>query len=300
MQEDFQQRSISKNMQIGVKNMGISRYPLENDENASIDARLLYVTYSKFENDWPSIAHSHHFAELCYIKSGKGIYLIEGTPYPVSEDDFIIINANVSHTEKSDGQSPLEYIILGVEGMNFSFEGNKEHIIFNCRKEHGDFLFFMDALLKEMEEKREDYELVCQNLLEVMIVRLLRRASFSFEYESSVKSSRECIRLKQYIEANYNQDITLDTLAQLSHLNKYYLAHAFTRYFGCSPINYLCEVRIKASRELLASTDYSITEIAQLSGFSSQSYFAQCFQKYCKMTASAYRKSCRASEAECP
>ena len=51
-------------------------------------------------------------------------------------------------------------------------------------------------------------------------------------------------------------------------------------------ISYLCEVRIKASRELLASTDYSITEVAQLSGFSSQSYFAQCFQKYCRMTAS--------------
>lgn len=82
-------------------------------------------------------------------------------------------------------------------------------------------------------------------------------------------------------------------LAEISHLNKYYLVHAFTRYFGCSPISYLCEVRIKASRELLASTDYSITEVAQLSGFSSQSYFAQCFQKYCRMTASAYRKSCR-------
>ena len=273
--------------------MGISRYPLKNDENGSINARLLYVTYSKFENDWPSLAHSHPFAELCYIRSGKGVYLIEGKPCPVKEEDLIIINANVSHTEKSDGDQPLEYIILGVEGMHFSFEGNSEHIIFSCRKEHGDFLFYMDALLREMEEKRKDYEKICQNLLEIMIIRLLRRTSFSFEYEAPVSSSRECIRLKHYIEANYNRDITLDTLAQFSHLNKYYLAHAFTRYFGRSPISYLCEVRIKASRELLASTDYSITEIAQLSGFSSQSYFAQCFQKYCRMTASAYRKSCR-------
>ena len=273
--------------------MGISRYPLKNDENGSINARLLYVTYSKFENDWPSLAHSHPFAELCYIRSGKGVYLIEGKPCPVKEEDLIIINANVSHTEKSDGDQPLEYIILGVEGMRFSFEGNSEHIIFSCRKEHGDFLFYMDALLREMEEKRKDYEKICQNLLEIMIIRLLRRTSFSFEYEAPVSSSRECIRLKHYIEANYNRDITLDTLAQFSHLNKYYLTHAFTRYFGRSPISYLCEVRIKASRELLASTDYSITEIAQLSGFSSQSYFAQCFRKYCRMTASAYRKSCR-------
>ena len=280
--------------------MGISRYPLKNDENGSINARLLYVTYSKFENDWPSLAHSHPFAELCYIRSGKGVYLIEGKPCPVKEEDLIIINANVSHTEKSDGDQPLEYIILGVEGMHFSFEGNSEHIIFSCRKEHGDFLFYMDALLREMEEKRKDYEKICQNLLEIMIIRLLRRTSFSFEYEAPVSSSRECIRLKHYIEANYNRDITLDTLAQFSHLNKYYLAHAFTRYFGRSPISYLCEVRIKASRELLASTDYSITEIAQLSGFSSQSYFAQCFRKYCRMTASAYRKSCRVRGEDLP
>lgn len=225
--------------------MGISRYPLNNDESNTLGAKLLYVTYSKYENDWPSIAHSHFFAELCYIKSGKGIYMIEDSPYPVREDDFIIINANVAHTEMSDGDSPLEYIVLGVEGMNFSFEGNREHIIFNCRKDHADFLFYMNALLKEMEEKREDYELVCQNLLEVMVVKLLRRSNFSFEYESSVKSSRECIKLKQYIEANYNQNITLDMLAEISHLNKYYLVHAFTRYFGCSPISYLCEVRIK-------------------------------------------------------
>ena len=71
------------------------------------------------------------------------------------------------------------------------------------------------------------------------------------------------------------------------------MVHAFTRQFGCSPINYLCEVRIKASKELLATTDYSITEVAQSSGFSSQSYFAQCFLKHCRMTASAYRKACR-------
>lgn len=273
--------------------MGILRYPLDNGQNHTIEARLLYVTYSKYENDWPSIPHAHHFAELWYIKSGRGNYLIENKSYPVGKDNFIIINSNVTHTEKSAGDSPLEYIILGVEGLNFSFEGEREHIIIDCRKDHEAFLFFMDSLLKEMEEKRPDYELICQNLMEVMIVKLLRYASFSFEQEAAVKSSRECIKLKQYIDTCYNQEITLDTLAQISHLNKYYLVHAFTRNFGCSPISYLCKVRINASRELLASTDYSITKIAQVSGFSSQSYFAQCFQKYCNMTASAYRKMCR-------
>ena len=273
--------------------MPITRYPLETGEIDPITAKLLYVTHSIYENDWPSLPHMHYFTELCYIKKGTGNYLIEDQNFPIKEDDFIIINSNTSHTERSVGEIPLEYIILGVEGLNFSFGGEHEHLIFNCRRDHEEFAYFMDSLLEEMENKRPHYELVCQDLLNMLIVKLIRRTNFSFEFVPSVKSSRECIKLKQYMEANYNQNITLDTLAQVSHLNKYYMVHAFTRQFGCSPMNYLMEVRIKASKELLASTDYSITEVAQSSGFSSQSYFAQCFLKHCHMTASAYRKACQ-------
>lgn len=273
--------------------MPISRYELGNGEIRSIDARLLYVTYSKYEDDWPSLPHSHYFTELCYVIKGNGNYLIEDQIFPVGEDDFIIINANIAHTEMSVGDVPLEYIILGVEGLDFSFQENHEHIIFNCRQGHADFIFYMKSLLTEMEEKKINYELVCQNLLEVLIVRLMWRVNLTFKVISSVKSSHECIKVKQYIETNYTRDITLEDLAEISHLNKYYMVHAFTKCFGCSPMNYLCGVRIKASKELLASTNHSITEIAQSSGFSSQSYFAQCFQKHCHMSASAYRKSCR-------
>ena len=274
--------------------MGITRYPFESSEIKSLNARLLYVTYSKYEHDWLSLPHTHYFTELCYIRRGRGFCLIEGQKFPVQKDDFIIINSNVSHTETSDGDIPLEYIILGVEGLDFSYRGNREHIIFNCKEDHADFIFFMNTLLSEMEEKKPGYELICQNLLEVLIVRLVRRrTSLTFEAVSPVKSSRECLKLKQYMDANYNHEITLDTLAEISHLNKYYLVHAFTRRFGCSPMSYLCDVRIQASKELLASTNYSITEVAQSSGFSSQSYFAQCFQKRCSMSASAYRKMCR-------
>lgn len=272
--------------------MAISRYPLESGEIKSIHAKLLYVTYSKYENDWPSLPHTHYFTELCYIKKGNGKYLIDEQIFPVKEDDFIIINPNVAHTEISVGSVPLEYIILGVEGLDFSIK-DSEHLILNCRQDHTDFLFYMNALLQEMEAQSPDYELICQDLLEVLIIKLIRRTHLTFESLPAIKSGKECTKLKHYIDSNYAQDISLDTLSKISHLNKYYMVHAFTKQFGISPMNYLCEVRIKISKELLSSTDMSITEIAQSSGFSSQSYFAQCFQKHCGMTASAYRKKCR-------
>ena len=55
-------------------------------------------------------------------------------------------------------------------------------------------------------------------------------------------------------------------------------------------LDYLNDKRIRCSKELLQSTDHSIAEVAQLSGFSSQSYFAQSFKKACGVTAGSYRK----------
>ncbi len=273
--------------------IGTSIYPVDHAFTDAAQNRLLYITHSRYENDWHSQPHIHPFTELFYVKDGVGSFLVEEEEYAIQKDDFVIVNAGISHTELSSNTMPLEYVMIGMEGIEFSFEGNKDHIIFSCKNEKKDLLFYMDAMLGEMEEKNRDCEIICQNLLEVLIIKLIRRTNFAFEVAPAVQINRECIKIKRYIEANYIQNITLDSLAELSHLNKYYMAHAFTLHCGCSPIRYLCQTRIKASKELLANTDYSITEVAQYAGFSSQSYFAQCFLKSCGQTASAYRKACR-------
>lgn len=273
--------------------MGITRYEISQTANETPDNRLLYVTYSKFENDWPSLVHSHQFSEFTYIISGKGYFQIGDREYPITRDDFIIVNPNIPHTEKSTGEDPLEYVVLGVSNLSFAFEGKEDYVIFSCADQSRDLLFYMNALLEERRQQNSDYALICQKILDVLLMKLRRRTNSSFQTAPMEKVNRECQKLKRYIEMNYAQNITLDTLAEISHLNKYYLVHMFTKYCGCSPISYLCQTRIQASKELLASTDYSITEIAQLSGFSSQSYFAQSFQKHCHMTAGAYRKACQ-------
>lgn len=273
--------------------MSNSKYLLETTDSVSSHRKLLYVSHSRFEQDWNSILHVHPFTEFFYVVKGSGVFLIDDTKHPIKKDDFIIINANTPHTEKSSKDNPLEYITLGIEGLVFAFENQKEYVIFNCRGQELDPMFYMMSMLKEMEEKDVDYEKICQDLLDVLIIKLIRRNHLASEVTPSVQLNLACLKVKRYIDANYMQKITLESLAELSHLNKYYLVHAFTRQFGCSPINYLCQIRIQISMELLANTSYSVTEIAQSSGFSSQSYFAQCFQKSCGMTASAYRKLCR-------
>lgn len=278
--------------------MGTSIYPVNHACAQSAQNRFLSITHSRYENDWHSKPHIHPFTELFYVKDGAGSFLVEDEEFAIRKDDFVIVNAGISHTEISSGNTPLEYVSIAVEGLTFSFGQNRGHMILSCRNEQKDLFFYMSTMLSEMEEKKGGCEIICQNLLEVLIIRLIRRTNFAFESVPSVQINKECVKIKRYIEANYIQDITLDSLAEISHLNKYYMAHAFTMHCGCSPIRYLCQTRIKASKELLANTDYSITEVARFSGFSSQSYFAQCFLKSCGLTASAYRKACKRQTAQ--
>lgn len=99
-----------------------------------------------------------------------------------------------------------------------------------------------------------------------------------------------CALAKRYIDINYSKNITLDSLAEITHINKFYLAHSFTECIGQSPINYLADRRIEACKELLTTSDLSVTQIASSAGFSSQSYFSQIFNKKVGMSPRQYRK----------
>ena len=85
--------------------------------------QLRYISISKYEGDWQSLPHTHHFSELFYVLRGEGAFYIENEKVPVKTDDLVIINPYVEHTEKTLPNDPMEYIVFGVEGLAFSFSG---------------------------------------------------------------------------------------------------------------------------------------------------------------------------------
>ena len=282
--------------------MGNTRHRIDNEKPSAFgQARLLYVATSKYEGDWQSILHSHPFSELFYVINGQGAFLAEGSEFPVKQNDMVIINPHVQHTEKSLPGAPLNYIVLGIEGLSFSFgrlataragvsSQPTPDTVYKHNMSKTNVYSYLNIMLEEITEQQEDYEAVCQNLLEVLLICILRSGSLSVVPDNSRLLNRECTQIKNYLDANYSEDITLDTLSALTHMNKYYLAHTFTKYMGLSPINYLLQKRIQEGKSLLESTSYSIAQISDLLGFSSQSYFSQAFRKATGMTPMQYRK----------
>lgn len=259
------------------------------------DFQLRYISISKYEGDWHSLPHTHQFTELFYVLHGEGVFYIENEKVPVKTDDLIIINPNVEHTEKTFPNNPMEYIVFGVEGLAFSFTEHDQaygrgYSFYSYGSDKNQFINFAQLMMHEFQDKKPGFEKVCHGLLEVLLVYISRKQKLSVISESSFQLSKECAIAKRYIDTNYAQDITLDSLADLTHINKFYLAHSFTECIGQSPISYLTERRLAACKELLSSSNLSVTQIATSAGFSSQSYFSQIFNKKVGMSPRQYRK----------
>lgn len=277
--------------------MSNTRYQLNENKIEKMSFRLLYISKASYDSDWHSTQHSHHFTELFYVLRGEGSFIVENERFNVKEDDFITVNPNVLHTEVGKEGSPLEYIVLGIEGLLFAEQNAKEkqkgYTLLNYYDYKHEILFYLKTLVQEIEEKDSNYESVCQNLLEVLVINMLRRTNKSLSVTTTKRTNKECAFIKEYIDQHFTEELTLEALADLTYINKYYLAHAFKKYIGISPINYMIQKRLEEAKSLLETTNYSISQISNIVGFSSQSYFSQVFQKNTKMSPNQYRKSKR-------
>lgn len=278
--------------------MGIRKFDVEIEHAQQNTAKLLSITSSKYEGDWFSAPHSHYYTEIFYIKSGKGQMQIENTMFTLNPDMLVIINAHVQHTEISSPNDPLDYYVIGAEGLQISAGVHSDHTIIQCSSRHPSIRQCFENILEEMHDRQEGYLDICQNYLEILIRKICRKQCVTYDVVNSRSGNHECHKAKQYIDENYAQKITLDGLAKLTNINKYYLSHCFTDIYGIAPIAYLNQVRINACKDLLKNTHYTIEEIAACTGFSSRSYLAQVFQKSCDMTCQQYRKAYRNEKGE--
>lgn len=253
---------------------------------------LRNVASAKYGGDWHSIPHSHSYTELFYIVGGDGQFQINGSLFPVHPHQLVVVNSNTLHTEVSYEAQPLEYIVLGIEGLELTITGSdEEQYCLYSFPENNAVLGCLQNILVEMQERKPEYQTICLAYMDIILVKLMRNANVSVtQTNSRVPANRQCTSIRHYIDQHYKELITLDMLAGKASINKYYLAHAFKREYGVSPINYQIVCRIREGKRLLAETDLSLSQIASILGFSSPSYFSQSFRSAEGITPTEYRK----------
>ncbi|MGN8896513.1 AraC family transcriptional regulator [Flavonifractor sp. HCP28S3_F3] len=83
-----------------------------------------------------------------------------------------------------------------------------------------------------------------------------------------------------YIEQNYQRNLTVEEVADACRLNRSYFSKLFKDNVGCPPQEFLIRVRLAKAAELMCSSNAPISEIAVRCGYSNQFHFSRAFKKH--------------------
>ena len=120
--------------------------------------KLRNIASTRYSGDWPSIPHSHSYAELFYIVDGAGQFQINDKLFPVQAHQLVVVNPNVIHTEVSLESHPLEYIVLGIEGLEFTISDAAEgSFCVYTFDGNNDVLPCMRKILTEMQNRESNF-----------------------------------------------------------------------------------------------------------------------------------------------
>lgn len=103
--------------------------------------------------------------------------------------------------------------------------------------------------------------------------------------------------ITQYIDSNYNENLTLENLADMCHGSPYHLQRTFKRIKGITPVEYIQQTRMSKAKEYLTYTDKSVSDIGFDVGMPNTSYFITLFKKKIGRTPNDYRHTNRSKES---
>jgi AraC family transcriptional regulator of adaptative response / methylphosphotriester-DNA alkyltransferase methyltransferase len=97
-------------------------------------------------------------------------------------------------------------------------------------------------------------------------------------------------QITQFIDTNYAETLTLETLADMCHGSPYHLHRTFKRIKGMTPAEYIQQTRISKAIQYLTTSDKTITEIALAVGIPNTAYFITLFKRKTGYTPADYRQ----------
>lgn len=234
--------------------------------------------------------HLHDYYELEMVLEGDGEQNLNGTTYPLKKGTVYLITPIDFHCITS---------LKGMKIINISFDeallsaewrmhfvNRRNDLIFNSEEkfEYLSKLFY--AMKEECESDNAYSTKACNHLLELLFISIFRKTQ-NAKSEASVTVKP----YMQYIFQHFRDELTLSQIAALSGYTPHYFSTLFHSETGRCFTDFLNELRINYAKMLLNTTNLSITEICEKSGFGSQSNFFRIFNLSQGCSPKAYRQN---------
>jgi AraC-like DNA-binding protein/mannose-6-phosphate isomerase-like protein (cupin superfamily) len=254
----------------------------------------------------------HDYFELVYGYSGEARFQVQQRELLIREGDLFIMGSTLFHRPVQRGRTRLDAVVLyylpeliyrngtiDEETVEYlmPFLAQSESFPHLVRRHTGlpsQVLHWIEAIHKELPATSSQAKLCVKTYLRMILMMLARHyKNVPANAEVYARKKRDIDRLRplfEFMDQHYPERITLDTSASRIGMSNSYFKRFFKRVTGQTFVTYLDRFRIAKAQAWLASTDKSIADIAQETGFCSQSYFGVVFKKFAHTSPYQYRK----------
>lgn len=269
--------------------------------NEQFPVRL--IVNQDIDFDYP--AHWHNAIELLYVIKNSFVVFVNSQRYDMRENDILFIPSGDIHEFKSEMNTGTR-VFINFELSSFSIYSFLERIRSHMRDvrlivpEDGSLHKEIQAEIQKMMNVNDLSDFTNQLYYTARIVDIIlllcKSTTSHINIENMVSSKKKLNGLEkinrsfEYIEKNYCEDICLKDIANAAGFSEFYFSRLFKEITEKSFHQFLIEFRIKKAEILLTDSNYSISEAAYSSGFSSISTFDRLFRKIKGCSPQEFRK----------
>lgn len=258
----------------------------------------------RFHSNYRFETHAHKEYEINYINAGACIMEVDGSYVPLKAGECIVIAPGSAHCFMVDMQktckiTQLELVIrhpeAAVEGLWFPGFPESYHRLREC-----------ENLLPLLEWicyycRAEEAGTTGEVQIDFTLLQLYALLSEAIGRQQTGAVSEEADRVKRlirYIQENLDANLNIEQMAVRFGISSRYVRKYFEQQMGMGCSEYITLLRVGKAKRLLWNPDYSVTDVALMSGFSSSQYFCKVFHKQIGVTPAEYRKQWRQEEIE--
>lgn len=250
-----------------------------------------HLTFTKHNAPEKPETHLHDYYELELVLSGEGEQNLNGSVYPLKAGSFYLVTPIDFHCVIPKPQLTIANIsfdetLISPEWQLY-FMNRRADLFFNCGGEEKQHLEALFSLMEKESRSKDGYaHSARQQLLELLFITIARKST-----PNEIGTPLTVQRSMQYIFRHFRDGLTLSQIAAESGYTPHYFSALFHKETGRRLTDFLTELRLNYAKMLLSTTDLSITEICEKSGFGSQSNFFRLFSQHLGCTPVQYRKN---------
>ena len=261
--------------------------------SSSLDISEIYTKfYQEKGTNYNFSGEKHSYWELTYVDKGELLTTIDGVSYHLKQGDLIFYAPMQFHTQSTFEKISSSYLTINFK-MNFNHADLLCNKIFSLQR---DSYFIVTKLIEELSNDNLYSNDLSLCYLKQLIIQMLRldNSHFHSKPTTHMQQTYENELLNDillYIDDNIYEKISVSTLCEHFCISTSMLHSLFKKNMNNTAKNYINELKLSKSKELIRNSTHTLSEISEMLGFSSIHYFSKKFKSYFNISPTEYSKS---------